>query len=157
LVVLAILASVFWPFTFPFVFAELLLLFYPLFARIEKRFEPLIFFWFGFVALLSLIFIVTVWNEPLFLLLSSSWVMPWGVFTGIFLHGSREHLVSNILDLCFFFYLYMTLAHTFPPQTSYHKNPFHSYRSLYRCSFGQPPFSIAGRHICRCFRIRFLR
>jgi len=83
LVVLAILASVFWPFTVPFAFAELLLLFYPLFARIEKRFKPLIIFWFGLVGFLALIFMITIWNKSLFLFLSSSWSTPWGVFTGI--------------------------------------------------------------------------
>jgi len=124
LVVLAILASVFWPFTVPFAFAELLLLFYPLFARIEKRFKPLIIFWFGLVGFLALIFMITIWNKSLFLFFSSSWSTPWGVFTGIFLHGSQGHLASNLLGLCFFFYLYVTLAHTFSPELLIAKTRF---------------------------------
>jgi membrane associated rhomboid family serine protease len=59
---------------------------------------------------------ITIWNKSLFLFLSSSWSTPWGVFTGIFLHGSPEHFTGNILGLSFFFYLYTALVHTSSPE-----------------------------------------
>jgi membrane associated rhomboid family serine protease len=109
LLTVAIVALIYLPLVNLFLFLCAFLIVYPLFALKKGTFKGIRIYWYSLVWILTVVFFLTIRSEQLVLDLATSWNTPWGVLTSIFIHASTAHLVSNLLGLSFFMYLYLTL------------------------------------------------